>query len=258
MRRNLEIPSFWRIWRVMKQKKPSGRHGNAALALGVAGSLLACTVLPAGAAGLSAGAGLSPDHAQLEQSPDHQQNFPAAPVLNPAQKGWVERIEDALASTRMIQARFRQTAANGEVTNGSLILERPGRMRFTYDPPSPLLLVADDGKIVFQDKSIDQITTLPADHTPLGILLQPHPRFRGDITLTGFKQVGNELFLNVVRTSNPAEGELTLIFTAQPLTLVGWNVRDAQGHVTSVRLSDVRNGWVPLPPKTFRLPKPKQ
>lgn len=179
----------------------------------------------------------------------------ASVALNPAQKGWVARIEDTLSATQLVRARFRQVSADGQVSTGSLILARPGRMRFDYDPPSPILLVANDGKIVFQDKSIGQITTLPADHTPLGLLLQPTPRFGGDIAILGFTQAGNEIRIRVVRAQNPGEGELTLIFSAQPLALEGWDVRDPQGHVTSVRLSDVQTGAVKLPAKTFKLPK---
>ena len=59
-------------------------------------------------------------------------------------------------------------------------MERPGRMRFQYDPPSPLLMVAGHGLFFFHDSQINQTTNLPLGATPLGILLRDNMTLSGD------------------------------------------------------------------------------
>lgn len=179
----------------------------------------------------------------------------ATPVqLRPADQGWVSRIEDTLGKVSTLQARFRQIAADGSATTGTATLDRPGRMRFDYDKPSPLLLVANDGRVVFQDRSVDQVTVIPLDRTPLGLLLRPEFRLSGDVTVTGFEHRDGQIRVQVVRTQSAGEGTLTLVFSDAPLALLGWSVVDAQGRTTTISLSDVHLGGS-VPQSLFVLPK---
>ena len=127
-------------------------------------------------------------------------------------------------------------------------------MRFEYDKPSPLLLIANDGKIVYQDRDIGQVTSLPLERTPLGLLLRADLRLSGDVTVTGFEHRDGQVFVTLVRTATPSEGSLTLIFNEQPLVLRAWVVRDAQGQDTQV---DLFNQETPatVPDSLFVLPK---
>ena len=178
----------------------------------------------------------------------------ASVQLRPADQGWVSRIEDTLGKVTTLQAHFRQTAADSSVTTGTATLDRPGRMRFDYDKPSPLLLVANDGRVVFQDRSVDQVTTLPLDRTPLGLLLRPEFKLSGDVTVTGFEHRDGQIRIQLVRTQSAGEGSLTLVFSDSPLALEGWSVVDAQGRTTTIALSDVHLGG-DVPQSLFVLPK---
>lgn len=171
-----------------------------------------------------------------------------------SQQVWLEKIEASLAETHTFRARFTQEAEQNGVSTGEVSLQRPGQMRFSYDPPSPLLLVASEGKVVFQDRSIGQITSIPVEHTPLGLLLRPDPRFSGDVSVIGFTQERNEIRLRVTKTDSPGEGEMTLYFSKKPLILKGWSVLDAQGHRTSVFFTRPQMG-IKLSPSLFVLPK---
>ncbi|MBE7211272.1 MAG: outer membrane lipoprotein carrier protein LolA, partial [Gluconacetobacter diazotrophicus] len=83
--------------------------------------------------------------------------LPAAPAsaqagvvapLTPADQGWIARIQDTLNGITTLKGRFEQTAPDGKRSTGTVWLDRPGRMRFQYDPPSPLLLVAGNDKLL--------------------------------------------------------------------------------------------------------------
>lgn len=174
--------------------------------------------------------------------------------LRPVDQGWIARIQDTLGQITVLQARFQQIAPDGKTVGGTATLDRPGRMRFDYDSPSPLLLVANDGKVVFQDRSVGQVTVIPLDRTPLGLLLRPDLKLFGDVTVTGFERKSGQIHLQVEKTDNPGEGNLTLVFSEAPLALLGWEVVDAQGRTTRIALSDVKTGGS-VSQSLFTLPK---
>ena len=152
------------------------------------------------------------------------------------------RIETYLDGLRTLKAHFLQVAPNGATSQGTAWLDRPGRMRFQYDPPSPLLLVAGHGLVVFHDKSLNQTTNIPISKTPLGILLADKVHLSGDVTVTGMQRLPGQIQVSLVRTASPGDGTLTLIFADNPLALRQWTVLDAQRQETRVTLYNVETG----------------
>lgn len=181
----------------------------------------------------------SPFAAHAQGAPQTASGGPVAAILTPADRGWVQRVQDTLGSITTLKAHFLQIAPDGHTTQGTAWLERPGRMRFEYAKPSPLLLVAGGGKLVFNDSQLKQTTSLPLDKTPLGLLLRPDLSLSGDVTLTAFHHADGQLQLTLVRTASPGDGSLTLIVSDQPLALRSWSVVDAQGRQTRVDLYDI-------------------
>ncbi len=167
---------------------------------------------------------------------------PVAFTRTPQDQADISRVESYLNSIRTLKARFLQVAPDGGVSRGTVWLERPGRMRFEYDPPSPLLLVAGHGLVVFHDSQLQQTSNIPIGSTPLGILLADNVTFSGNVTLTGLSRLPGEIVLKLVRTSSPADGSLTLYFSDNPLSLTQWTVEDAQHRETRVSLYDVQLG----------------
>jgi outer membrane lipoprotein-sorting protein len=115
-------------------------------------------------------------------------------------------------------------------------------MRFEYDKPSQLLLVANGGKVVFHDGELGQTTSIPLERTPLGLLLRPDLKLSGDVGISGFDHSGGLARLTLVRSASPGDGSLTLVFNDNPLVLRAWSVIDAQGRETHVDLSDIHQG----------------
>ena len=167
-----------------------------------------------------------------------------APVatLTPADRGWIDRIQETLNGITTLKGRFQQIAPDGRRSTGVVWLDRPGRMRFEYDKPSPLLLVAGGGRLVFTDSALKQTTEIPLDKTPLGLLLRPQLSLSGDVTVTGFRHDNGLLQVTLVRSASPSDGSLTLFMTEAPLALRGWSVVDAQGRETRIDLFDLAAG----------------
>jgi outer membrane lipoprotein-sorting protein len=166
------------------------------------------------------------------------------------------RVEAYLNSIHTLQAHFMQVAPDGAMSQGTAWLDRPGRMRFQYDPPAPFLLVAAHGNLVFEDRSIQQVSNVPLGLTPLGILLADHVTLSGSVRVVSLQRLPGQLQVTLERRASPQDGSLTLVFTDNPLVLRQWTVLDAQRRETHVTLYNVEQG-VTLDPKLFEFVDPR-
>ncbi len=181
---------------------------------------------------------------------------PPAATLSAADRADVGRIEAYLNRIRTLKARFLQVSSTGDLSEGTLFISRPGKLRIEYDPPVPILIVAARGVLTYFDKELEQVSEIDLESTPAGILVKETVSFfSGDFTLTRFKRRADAARVTLVRTEDPAEGSLTLIFSDRPLALRKWIVTDAQGVKTTVSLLKTRFG-LPLNPELFTFEGP--
>ena len=109
---------------------------------------------------------------------------PKPAALTADQKADVERVQAYLNGIRTLSSRFEQYSGDGGSASGQLWLARPGRMRFEYDPPVPVLLVANGKNIFYYDKELEQVSELRVEDTPAGFLLRDQITLSGDVTGT--------------------------------------------------------------------------
>jgi outer membrane lipoprotein-sorting protein len=178
------------------------------------------------------------------------------PVLSPQDRADIARIEAYLDNLKTLKAHFLQVGPQGDVSEGTAWIDRPGKMRFEYDPPSPFLLVAGYGVGFFHDKNLGQTSNFPLSATPLGILLAEKVRLTGDVTVTGITRLPGQIQVNLIRTGSPGDGGLNLVFADNPLALRQWTVEDAQHKATSVSLYNVTLGGK-FDPDLFQFADPK-
>src|ERR1700722_5806254 len=169
----------------------------------------------------------------------------------PADQALISQVETYLNDQKGLTANFLQVAADGSTRTGKAWLERPGKMRFEYDPPDKQLLVAGYGLLVYHDPQLNQTTNIPLSSTPLGILLSQHVNLdTGGVVVTNIQHQPGEDDITVIRRGKPAAGSLTLVFATNPLELRQWVVNDAQGRQTRVTLYNVKPGG-PYPNSLF-------
>lgn len=165
----------------------------------------------------------------------------AGAELGEADKAAVARIAAYLNDVRSLKARFIQVGPNGELAQGDLYLRRPGRLRFEYDPPSPLLLVADGFWLILQDKELEQVSRWPVNDTPLGVLVADDIELDGQRTrVTEVGRRAGVLTVTLIDRERPDEGSVTLVFSDSPLRLRQWRIVDAQGGVTNLSLQRIQ------------------
>jgi outer membrane lipoprotein-sorting protein len=175
---------------------------------------------------------------------------PAWPALSEAAREPVARVEAYLNSIDTLRSSFVQINPDGGQVTGELYYARPDRMRLEYDPPSGIVIVADEWQVLYHDRRLKQESHLLTGQTPLGFLLSEEIELDGDVTVTNVEDAGGELRITLVRTDEPSQGSITLVFAEQPLELRRWTVVDAQGLPTHVVLDGVETG-VPLDEELF-------
>jgi len=158
--------------------------------------------------------------------------------LGPADTKDLQRIEAHLNDIENLRARFVQVSSNGQIATGKLIIARPGKMRLEYDPPTPIMLIANGDFLVYIDKELQQTTHFFVDKTPLGFLLKNEIKLSGDITVTKFSRGSNTLIASISKSRDPEKGSITVVFSDKPLALKKWIVKDAQGIKTTVTLNN--------------------
>lgn len=158
------------------------------------------------------------------------------PQLSPDDVATINRAESYLNKLISVQARFVQISSNGAYAEGEVIVARPGKMRFEYDPPHPALLIADGLTLLFYDREVKQATFLPLWETPLWFLIREKIQLSGNVSITAVERGPGSLRLSLVDSDSEDSGEITLVFSDQPLALKKWEVVDAQGITTQVSL----------------------
>lgn len=174
----------------------------------------------------------------------------AAPVLSDQDKADIARVEKLFNGISTLEARFTQVDSGGGMAEGKLMMRRPGRLRFEYDPPTPLLIVADGAWLVVYDKEIKQVDRYPLGRTPIGVLVREKIDLNDGLEVTEVLRDSQAFGVTMVAPDHRDDGQLTLVFTENPFEFRQWQVLDAQGINTVVTLDDVRQG-VDFDPKLF-------
>lgn len=185
------------------------------------------------------------------------QRTPEPAPLTDQDRADLARIEAYLDGVRTLTARFVQLDARGGTAEGTLWLQRPGRMRFEYDPPAQILLVADGTFVIFHDKSVRQTSHIPIGATPLSVLLSDRIRLTGgDVVPVRVERAPGVIQVTLVRAGRSGEGSITLSFNDPPLALRQWTVVDAQAQAVRVSLFNAETGGR-FDPALFRFVDPE-
>ena len=81
------------------------------------------------------------------------------------------KLIEYLENIDTLNGDFTQIAPSGAISVGKFYLRRPGFLRFEYEPPTPLLLVANGGMVYVRDEALETTDSYPVGKTPLKFLL---------------------------------------------------------------------------------------
>jgi outer membrane lipoprotein-sorting protein len=156
-------------------------------------------------------------------------------TITPEQRALVDKINNYLSSVQVLNGNFVQVGPDGKKSQGTFYIQKPGKVRFEYDAPSPMELIADGQSVVVRDRNLATQDVYPLSQTPLRFLLADRVNLLRD---TDLKAVyADDVFITAVveeRNGIVGTSRLMLMFSAKDMSLKQWTVTDPQGYDTTV------------------------
>ena len=155
--------------------------------------------------------------------------------LTPYQRSVIERVETYLSHTQILSGQFVQVGPDGRRTQGEFHIQKPGKVRFEYDAPTPIAIIADGSSLAVRDRKLATQDIYPLSQTPLRFLLSDRIDLLKDTNVVSV--TADDVFISVT-----IEEKQALIGTSRLMLMVGakdgqlkqWTVTDPQGYDTTV------------------------
>jgi outer membrane lipoprotein-sorting protein len=169
----------------------------------------------------------------------------AAPVIEPRQEALsdqeiVARANAFFTNLKTLVADFTQVSGDGRRVGGTLYLQRPGKVRFEYDKPSTLEVVADGSSVAVRDTKLATQDLYSIAQTPLKFLLRERVNLGQDIAITGIAREGDGILISLEdRSTLGGTSRIVLYFDRPVESLSQWRILDAQGYQTMVVLNKI-------------------
>jgi outer membrane lipoprotein-sorting protein len=182
--------------------------------------------------------------------PDNQ---PPPVTFDANQRALLDKVNIYFNSVTTLVGKFVQVGPDGNKTEGQFYMQKPGKIRFEYDPPSPIELISDGDTVAVRDRKLATQDVYPLSQTPLKFLLSDKLDLMKDANVIGIYQ--DELFITVViEEKNVLAGtnRLMIMFGKKDIQLKQWTVTDPQGYDTTVAVSDLDTSKKP-DPKLFKI-----
>ena len=189
---------------------------------------LASFLVVIAAAALTCGAGQAPPPRLIE--------------FNATDRADLDRVSAYLNSIRSLRGDFVQIGPNGEIDQGRFYVEKPGKFRFEYNPPSPLLIVSDGRFISVSNSKLKNVRQYPLLDTPFDLVLGDRIDLRRDNSVMAIMHQPDSLMVEARTGRNRSKPNIVITFSEPQLELRQWTVIDDQGLSTTVALRNLETG----------------
>lgn len=152
----------------------------------------------------------------------------------------LSRYLDALTT---LESPFTQVNPDGTIATGTILISRPGRVRFEYAPPDRTLVLSDGQQVaIFDPKSNQPPEQYPLRRTPLNLILAPRVDLSRDRMVLAHREEGPTTRVVAQDPEFPEYGQIELVFSADPVELRQWVVTDDTGAQTTLILGSMVKG----------------
>jgi outer membrane lipoprotein-sorting protein len=175
----------------------------------------------------------------------------AKPIeLTDNQRQSVARINDFMNSFQTLRGDFVQTSPKGQTSRGIVLISKPGKMRFEYEPPNPLLIVSDGRWLTIKNKVKERGDQFPLSSTPLRFVVAPKVNLLNETNIIAFEQKDGLTSVALQDKKGSLGGYIVLVFDDSASALQQWIIVDGKGRRTSVELANLEFGGK-FDPKLF-------
>lgn len=162
--------------------------------------------------------------------------------FTPEQQAALDKVSIYLNAIHTLKSGFIQLGPEGQMDQGEFLLEKPGKLRFSYDPPNPTLVVATGGKIYVKNNRLNTVENYDISDVPLDLLLGDKINLKANSAITGVDIQSDAIVVHARTSSNRQQGNIALVFSSPEIELRQWTVRDNQGGTTMVALHNPETG----------------
>jgi outer membrane lipoprotein-sorting protein len=171
-----------------------------------------------------------------------------AAAFDNKQRALLDKISNYLSGVQTMVGNFVQIGPDGRRVDGNFSIQKPGKVRFQYNPPSPIDIIADGSQVVVRDRSLETSDYFPLSQTPLRYLLAEHIDLLRDTDVISVS--ADDTFVTVVIEETQVmvgTNKLMIMFDAKNLQLKQWTVTDPQGLDTTVAVYNLDPKKTPDP-----------
>jgi outer membrane lipoprotein-sorting protein len=188
--------------------------------------------------------------AQFGTTPPQTSQFTGAPE----QIAIVDQINGYFNTIKNLEGRFVQTDANDARKKGKFFIERPGKVRFDYGPPSRQKIISNGEYLAIEDHDLRTTDRYPLDSTPFRLLLKEKVDLANDARIIALDVGENLVVLTVEDKEARGGGQIRLFFDWPTVQLKEWIITDAQGLNTRIQLAELQTNKE-ADPKLFTFSK---
>jgi outer membrane lipoprotein-sorting protein len=187
--------------------------------------------------------------------PDPHRNVPANifATFDSGQKAQAAKVSAYLSSLQTLVGNFVQVGPDGTKTKGDFYIQKPGKVRFEYDPPNPIDIVADGSTLVVRDRKLATQDIYPLSQTPLRYLLSDRIDLMKDTNVVNV--TADDVFVSITIEEKQAlvgTSRLMLMVGAKDGQLKQWTVTDPQGYDTTIAVYNLDSGKK-IDPSLFKI-----
>ncbi len=164
---------------------------------------------------------------------------PARASLSTGDVDDLDRISEYINQIKTLQGNFVQVASNGVRDGGKFYFRRPGRLRFEYEQPNPILIVSDGTWLAVTDRELKTVDRLPLSSHPLKVLLRKNVNLAAEDKVVAVHRVPGSVSVIARDDEGMLQGELEMVFADPAIELLQWRIVDAQGFAITIALRDI-------------------
>ena len=150
------------------------------------------------------------------------------------------QVNKFFENLKTLEADFIQVGPSGNVSNGKVYFDLPGKLRIDYQNPNNLLITCKGFWIVIQNRESKTTNNIPLKNSPFSILLENQINLSNKTLYIEFKNDSGIVSLTIKDSNNNQAGELILEFSEKPLNLKKWIIKDIFGEVTTVLIQNAK------------------
>lgn len=163
----------------------------------------------------------------------------------------IKLIAEHFVKVPTMAGEFIQFSPRGHQTGGKFYIQRPGKIRFVYQDPTPIKIISNGKTVAVNNRKLKTWSFYPLKKTPLSLVLGKKmaidpknvQEVHTDEDLTTIVMGDDKIFGNSI---------ITMMFDPRTFDLRQWVIKDAQGKETTVMIFNVEKN-IEIPASYFKI-----